>query len=127
MSVKLLAKLPKDEESNGLDREVAKDIMSEPHKPRVGVIVLQREGYHYSDQTAADVPEMKILRIELVTDAEEADQLVRRVQALSEVRTGNSPLPQVKGKAEAALDFDDENNFDLNELHPDDFDGPEAA
>lgn len=128
MSVKLKASLPKDEESNGLDDGVRDELLADPRKPRVGVVVFAVEETTKSLATGQETPKLRIERIELITDAEEADLLVRRVQALSEVRTGNTPLPQTKGKAEAALDFDDEgDDVDYDAMHADDFDGPEAA
>jgi len=111
MSVKLKAALPKDDEANGLDDGVRDELLADPRKLRVGLVVFAVEETTKSLATGQETPKLRIERIELLTDAEEADDAVRRIQALSEVRTGNSPLPGGKGKAEAALDFDGDDDF----------------
>lgn len=106
MSVKLKAALPKDDESNGLDESVAQEFLAEPRKLKVGIVVLAVEETTTSLATGLVTPKVRIERIELFTDSDEADTAIRRMQALSEVRTGNTPLPTI-GKGDA-LDFDDD-------------------
>ncbi len=103
MSVKLKAALPKDDESNGLDDGVRDEFLAEPRKLKVGLVV---EETVTSLASGLVTPKVRVERIELFTDAEEADAAVRRMQALSEVRTGLTPLPTI-GKSDA-LDFDDD-------------------
>lgn len=109
-NVKLKATLPKDEESNGLGAAAVATFLAEPRKPQVAIVVLQRDGYDHDDATMQDVPKVRILRAEIVTDGEEASDLVKRAQALSEVRTGNTALPGLRVVADesSALDFDPE-------------------
>ena len=103
--VKLKATLPKDEELNGLAGNVIVDeFLADPRKPRVAIVVLQTE--EIVDQLANGVrqPKVRVNRIELVTDAEEATDLLARAKALSEQRTGTTPLP-VKEFGADVLDF----------------------
>ena len=92
MSVKLKASLPKDQETNGLDGS-ADMFLKYPAQARVVILVVQQQGYHHSNETGEDVPELKILGAEPVWDAYEADTLVMRAQALSAERTGHATLP----------------------------------
>jgi hypothetical protein len=92
MSVKLKATLPKDKENNGLDGS-ADVFLKNPDLPRVVLLVVQQQGYHHSNETGEDVPELRVLRAEPVWDAYEADLLVLRAQALSAERTGHATLP----------------------------------
>lgn len=112
MGVKVKATLPKDDELNGLDEQAAADILAEPRKPRVAIVVLQTEEEIKNLANGTVTPKLRIDRIELVSDPEEADQLVRRAQALSEQRTGKTALPGLRAVEpvdvdESALDLDD--------------------
>lgn len=94
MTVKLKAALPKDAENNGLDA-AAETFLAHPDVPRVVIVVVQQQGYHHSNETGEDVPELRILRAEPVFDAWESDQLVLRAQGLAADRTGHALLPEV--------------------------------
>ena len=114
-NVKLKAALPKDDENNGLGAGAVEDFLADPKKPRVGIVVLQAKGEHKDYANGTRQPEVSITRIELITDADEADDLIKRAQVLSEKRTGNTPLQIVEDEGDA-LGFDD-----------DEFDGGDAA
>ena len=105
-NVKLKGTLPKDAEFNGLGKQAVEAILSEPRKPQVAIVVLQATDLNKSLANAEVQPVVRIERIELVTDAEEAGNLIGRAQALSEVRTGNTPLEVPAPVDESALDFD---------------------
>lgn len=108
-NVKLKAALPKDAEFNGLGEKAVADFLADLRRPRVAIVVLQAEEVTRSLANGTEVPKVVITRIELVEDTEEERDLIRRAQALSEVRTGNTPLPTVGGAVDdSALDFDDD-------------------
>lgn len=108
-NVKLKGSLPKDEESNGLGERAADEFVDKPRLPRVAIVVLQSESITRSLATSEQVPTVRINRIELVVDPEEAAALVKRAAELSADRTGNEPLePFQPAEDSSALDFDDE-------------------
>lgn len=105
-NVKVKTALPKDEETNGLGDVARKEFLADLKKPRVAIVVLQPEEVTKSLSNGVEVPKLAITRIELIEDAEEAEQLVKRAMVLSERRTGSTPLPTPEH--DDALGFDTE-------------------
>lgn len=101
VNAKIKGSLPKDREANGMGEEAVKAILAEPRKPVVCILVLQAEAIDQALDSGTFTPTMRITRIERVTDAEEAGDLVRRAQALSEDRTGE---PSLDVEVESAYD-----------------------
>lgn len=114
-NVKVKAALPKDEETNGLGDVARKEFLADLKKPRVAIVVLQPEEVTKSLANGVEVPKLAITRIELIEDAEEAEELVQRAMVLSERRTGNTPLPTIGGQVEDdGLGFEETTNEEEN-------------
>lgn len=91
MTVKLRGTLPK---KNGL-ADSADEFMANPGETRVVILVVETTGYHHDFDADEDVPELGILRAELVPFGVQTDELVKRATELAEARTGETPLPGV--------------------------------
>lgn len=105
--VKLKAALPKDDEANGLAGSKWADEFDSTDKPVLALVVLQTEEVTEKRASHSRIPKIAITRIEPITDAEEAAELLERMQVLAEKRNGVTRLdiPEPP-RLSTALDFD---------------------
>jgi hypothetical protein len=105
-SVKLKAVLPKDDEANGLAGDKWAETFVESNAPVVVIAVLQTDEVTEKRASHSRIPKVTILRIEPVTDAGEASELIERMQALMEARNGIASLDMEPASNVTVLDFE---------------------
>lgn len=101
-TVKLSAKLAKDDDLNGLD-SLAQEMIDDPKIARVAIIWFDCSKIVDNTDDDTRVPYARIRRFEPVGLAEEMPaELQQLVERAAESRTGKSPLPfdQVEGEVE---------------------------
>lgn len=91
MTVKIGTKLPKDEDRNGLD-SLFRDLLNDPHRPRVAIVVLETSKITKDLDNYDTVPTVTIRAIEPV-DGEDAGHLRNMLLRAYEARTGQVELP----------------------------------
>lgn len=105
--VKLGSKLPGDFETNGLDA-LHDDLVKRPEQLRIAVVWIDVAKVETSTDSGAQVPTVRVRRIEPLGDVGDASETIRQqVAAAIEKRTGQAPL-----------------DFETSEiLHVDDYEG----
>lgn len=92
-TVRLSSKLPGDFEVNGLDQHV-QELIDDPKTLRIAVVWLDTQKVTVDTDSGAEVPTIRIRRIEPLGDADDVSNEIRKAVAVAmEKRTGRTPLP----------------------------------
>lgn len=91
-NVKLRSKLP-EEDANGLKGESwRRTLVQEPRTPRVAIVIFDVDSITKTVDTNFEIPAVRLVAIEPVTDAISAGILISQLQELAAERTGQTPL-----------------------------------
>ena len=92
-TVRLSAKLAKDDELNGLD-DLAADLIEDPAKIRCAVIWFDAVKVTHDTDTGDDIPTARIRKLEPIGDAKDVPDIIRKAVADAyHARSGSQPLP----------------------------------
>ncbi len=91
--VKLSSKLAGSEETNGIDA-LAGELVLDPNRIRVALVWLDVPTVTTNTDSGAQVPTIRVRRIEPLGDVDDVSDAVRQLAAEAhEKRTGKTPLP----------------------------------
>lgn len=89
--VKLAGRLPGSTDKNGAFA-IQRDLLTEPLTKRIGLVMFDAPTEAVNHEENEQTPKLRVLWIEPVTDQDQADDLLERMNLLAEARTGKRPL-----------------------------------